>query len=378
MPFTIIRNDITKLSVDAIVNAANNRLAAGDGVCGAIFASAGKENLQKACDKIGFCETGNVVITKAFDLPAKYIIHTVGPVYRKGGSGQEELLYSCYKNSLDIAKAKNLSSVAFPLISSGIYGYPKAQALEIARRAISDFLQENDMEIFLVVYDKDSFEISKSLFKRVKTYIDEKSVKPQKRRRFGNIIDFGKKRLFPDISDDDFPEQYEEEDYQFTSTEDGASDPDFKETSYSADVEPTIAYKQNEIPDLYTEKFAKRSLSELVGRKVETFSEMLLRLIDEKGMTDVEVYKRANIDRKLFSKIRKKEYTPKKITVIALAISLKLNMDEAKDLLSRAGFAFSQASKFDIIIEYFIENKNYDIFEINETLFAFDEQVLGA
>lgn len=328
MPFNIIRNDITKLNVDAIVNAANSRLMAGGGVCGAIFKAAGEDKLQKACDKIGFCGIGEAVITKGFDLKAKYIIHTVGPVYGKNPADEEQQLYSCYVNSLELANKKGIQSIAFPLISSGIYGYPKAEALKIASRAIKDFLSKNDMQVYLVVYDKSSFQISEKLFSDVQSYIDERMVKPDTRRR---------------------------------------------EVRYCATMSsPAVEEKICSVP-----KAAKGTLEDFLNVKTETFSQMLLRIIDEKAMTDVEVYKRANIDRKLFSKMRKKDYSPKKATVFALIIALKLNMSEAKKLLSRAGFAFNESSKFDLIIEYFIENENYNIFEINETLFAFDQQLLG-
>lgn len=328
MPFNIIRNDITKLNVDAIVNAANSRLMAGGGVCGAIFKAAGENKLQKACDKIGFCGIGEAVITKGFDLKAKYIIHTVGPVYGKNPADEEQQLYSCYVNSLELANKKGIQSIAFPLISSGIYGYPKAEALKIASRAIKDFLSKNDMQVYLVVYDKSSFQISEKLFSDVKSYIDERMVKPDTRRR---------------------------------------------EVRYCATMSaPAVEEKICSVP-----KATKGTLEDFLNVKTETFSQMLLRIIDEKAMTDVEVYKRANIDRKLFSKMRKKDYSPKKATVFALIIALKLNMSEAKKLLSRAGFAFNESSKFDLIIEYFIENENYNIFEINETLFAFDQQLLG-
>lgn len=334
MPLTMIRNDIVKMECDAVVNAANSRLLAGGGVCGAIFNAAGIDELTRACREIGFCDVGQAVMTDGFNLKAKYIIHTVGPIYGKNPSAEAEQLYSCYKNSLILAENKNLSSIAFPLISTGIYGYPKAEALKIATWAIRDFLENSEMQVYLVVYDRDAFIISEKMFSAVESYIDEHMVKPQRSR-----------------------------------------DADFA-------VQSSVYNNEEcEVPTLLVGSAAivgKRSLEDLMKRKVETFSEMLLRLIDEKGMSDVEVYKRANIDRKLFSKIRKKDYTPKKNTVIALAISLKLNMDEAKDLLGRAGFAFSECSKFDVIIEYFIENENYDIFEINETLFAFDEQALGA
>ena len=332
MPFNIIRNDITKLNVDAIVNAANSRLMAGGGVCGAIFNAAGEDKLQKACDEIGYCDVGEAVITKGFDLKAKYIIHTVGPMYGKDPLNEEVQLYSCYKNSLELAKKNGVTSIAFPLISSGIYGYPKTEALKIASRAIRDFLAENDMQVYLVVYDKSSFQISEKLFFDVKSYIDERVVKTDDRR--------------------------------------------IEKVFYTQSVKHEIAALDNSFKAI--PKMSAGSLTDFLNVKTETFSEMLLRLIDEKGMTDVEVYKCANIDRKLFSKIRKKDYTPKKITIFALIIALKLEMSEAKILLSRAGYAFNKSSKFDLIIEYFIENKNYDIFEINETLFAFDQQLLGA
>ncbi|MBR5518301.1 MAG: macro domain-containing protein [Clostridia bacterium] len=339
MPFNIIRNDITRLETDAIVNAANVHLKEGGGVCGAIFAAAGKEKLQKACDKIGGCNVGEAVITKGFGLKASYIIHTVGPVYGKDPLNEEKQLYSCYLNSLELAKNNNLNSIAFPLISSGIYGYPKAEAIKIATRAIKDFLAENEMTVFLVVYDKASFSISEKLFSDVASYIDDRMVKVERRRT----------------------EVYNSFSMAEASDEDYACIPNF-----IAAPKPMMSAN------------SKKSLKDFLNTKTETFSEMLFRLIDQKGYTDVEVYKRANIDRKLFSKMRKKDYVPKKATVFALIIALRLNMADAKILLSRAGFAFNESSKFDLIIEYFIENENYDIFEINETLFAFEQQLLGA
>ena len=335
MPFNIIRNDITRLEVDAIVNAANKNLLHGGGVCGAIFEAAGADKLQEACDEIGFCGIGEAVITKGFNLKAKYIIHTVGPVYGIDPLNEEQQLYSCYANSLELAKKNGVDSIAFPLISSGIYGYPKAEALKIASRAIKDFLTGNDMQVYLVVYDKSSFQISEKLFSDVQSYIDERMVKADTRRR-----------------EDEFC------------------------------VAMAVPEPEKAPPKIFNSKkcsvLSSVSIEDFLNGKKETFSEMLFRFIDEKEMTDVEVYKRANIDRKLFSKMRKKDYTPKKATVFALVIALHLNMNEAKTLLSRAGYAFNESSKFDLIIEYFIENENYDIFEINETLFAFDQQLLGA
>lgn len=362
MSFNIIRNDITKLEVDAIVNAANSKLKAGGGVCGAIFSAAGKEQLQIACDKIGYCDIGDAVITKGFNLLAKYIIHTVGPIYGENPKFEEQQLYSCYKNSLLLAKRKRVSSIAFPVISSGIYGYPKAEAIKIASRAIKDFLEENEMTIYLVVYDKDTFKISEKLFSAVESYIDERMVRPDVRVRNCQSVAFTEC-----IKDLECNKELLEKSASIFEEEMMYPQAQLPQEMISYDAVPnsTIGPK-------------KRSLQSLLNRKIETFSEMLLRLIDEKGMTDVEVYKRANIDRKLFSKIRKKDYTPRKITVIALAIGLKLNLDETKDLLGRAGFALSDCNKFDVIIEYFIENENYDIFEINETLFAFEQQLLGA
>ncbi len=335
MPLNIIRDDITKLTVDAIVNAANERLLAGGGVCGAIFKAAGEDILQKACNEIGHCGIGEAVITNGFNLKAKYVIHTVGPVYGRDPLNEEQQLYSCYANSLKLAMEKGIESIAFPLISSGIYGYPKAEALKIASGAIKDFLAENEMDIYLVVYDKASFQISEKLFSSVQSYIDERMVVKDERRRI-----------------------YE-----------------------SCTLVDVMQEDCSEIPELRSvpkTKVQKKTIVDFLKIEAETFSQMLLRLIDEKGMSDVEVYKRANIDRKLFSKMRKKDYNPKKSTVFALIIGLRLEMNEAKKLLSRAGYAFNESSKFDLIIEYFIENENYDIFEINETLFAFEQPLLGA
>lgn len=337
MPLEIIRNDITKVHADAIVNAANSSLLGGGGVDGAIHRAAGPELLAE-CRTLGGCRVGQAKITKGYRLPVKYVIHTVGPVWNGGKDDEERLLADCYKNSLELAKEYELESVAFPLISSGAYGYPKDKALKVAVSVIGDFLLDNEMTVFLVVYDNGSFMLSGKLFASIRQYIDGKYIEehPYNRR-----------------------DRFEEERY----------------LSDRSCVEDMVLYSAP--PVVRTEK-QKRSLDDIVKHLDETFSQMLLRLIDEKGMTDAETYKKANIDRKLFSKIRNDiNYKPSKATAIAFAVALKLNLDETKDLLLKAGFAISHSSKFDIIIEYFIENGNYNIFEINEALFAFQQNTLG-
>ena len=332
MPLQIIRNDITKMDVDVIVNAANSALKMGGGVCGAIFNAAGEKELQSECNSIGKCGTGDAVITKGYKLPAKYIIHTVGPIWDGGNNNEEKHLRSCYVKSLELANDNKLESIAFPLISSGIYGYPKDKAFKVAVTAIQEFLLENEMMVYLIVFDKKAVEISEKLYKSIEKYIDD------------NYVD----------------ENSESSSYRILREEEILF-------NYSAPNEAVSMPLKG-----------KRKLEDVLSQLDETFSEMLLRLIDEKGMTDVETYKKANIDRKLFSKIRSdKFYKPKKSTVLALAISLELNIDETRDLLGKAGYALSNSNKFDIIVEYFIEESIYNIFEINETLFAFEQNLLG-
>ena len=325
MPLQIVRNDITKMKCDAIVNAANSTLLGGGGVDGAIHKAAGK-GLLFECMKLGGCKTGEAKITGGYNLPCKYIIHTVGPVWKGGHFGEEKLLRSCYRESLLLAKKNDCESVAFPLISAGVYGYPKDKALQVAVDEISSFLFENDMTVYIVVFDQKSFDISQKLVSDIREYIDERYV--EKHAAMESI----RLTMMPPMA---------------------VSDTASKESLDSLDN----ALKQID----------------------ESFSQMLLRKIDEKGMTDSECYKKANVDRKLFSKIRSDiHYKTSKNTAIAFAIALELDLDETKELLMKAGFALSHSNKFDIIIEYFIVNGNYNIFEINEVLFAFDQALLGA
>lgn len=338
MPFKIIRNDITKMKTDAIVNAANVRLKMGGGVCGAIFAAAGAEKLQVECDKIGRCEVGEAIITSGFNLTAKYIIHTVGPIWEGGGNNEAELLYNSYKDSLKLALENNVKSIAFPLISTGIYGYPKDGAIRIAISAISEFLLENEMDVYLVIYDEKAMLLSEKLFSTIERFIDENYIEEQRR-------DLKRRGI----------ESYELQSYQLESVE----------------------LLEDKMEYIHLQK-ESRSLDEVMDQLEDTFVEMLFRLIDEKRMTDVETYKRANIDRRLFSKIRSNiDYNPSKATVIALAIALQLNLDETKDLLGKAGYALSRSNKSDLIIEFFIEEKNYNIHEINEALFDFQQIPIG-
>ncbi len=338
MPLQIIRNDITKMSVDAIVNAANTSLLGGGGVDGCIHRAAGPELLAE-CSTLHGCETGGAKITKGYRLPCKYVIHAVGPRWRDGKHREQELLESCYRISLNLAKENGCQSVAFPLISSGIYGYPKDQALKVAVDTISAFLLENEMMVYMVIFDRKAYQISGKLFADIEAYIDDRYVEEHTDRRAEQ-----RRRL----------EALAEESY------------------FEAALAPMP-------PETICESYSGQSLEEALGQMDESFSEMLLRKIDESGMTDAQCYKKANIDRKLFSKIRSdKFYKPSKPTVLAFAIALELPLAQMQEMLSKAGFTLSHSSKFDIIVEYFVERGNYNVYEINEALFAFDQSLIGA
>lgn len=324
MPFTIVQQDITEMHTDAIVNAANTRLLMGGGVCGAIFSKAGARQLQEACDRLSPIHTGEAVITPGFHLKAKYIIHTAGPVYAESKKDEcRQLLKASYRNSLELAEEKKCTSIAFPLISAGIYGYPKEEALETAIETIKEFLKNSDMHVYLTIFGRETVSIQERLKDSLDRYISE----------------------------------------NYTIDEIGA----------------VFSRSMMNLPE--AEEFmecSKASAADFDFELDESFQETLFRLIDQKNMTDVEVYKRANMDRKLFSKIRsKKNYIPKKHTILALCIALRLSLKETKDLLEKAGYALSHSNRFDIIIEYFIVHQDYDIYEINEVLFRYDQPLLG-
>ena len=347
MPIQIIRNDITKIKCDAIVNAANSSLLGGGGVDGAIHNAAGR-GLLLECMKLGGCKVGQAKITGAYKLPARFVIHTVGPIWKNGQKGERELLESCYRESLKLALENKCETVAFPLISSGIYGYPKDEALRVAVDTITEFLIEHEMLVYIVVFDKSAFKISEKLFNDIATYIDDKYVdnyfllNKTARDVRGESIILAETKILPS------------EDLKNAGT-------NTNDCSYNASKETY-----------------NLSLEDMIEQIDESFSQMLLRKITEKNMTDVQCYKKANVDRKLFSKIRSDvNYKPKKTTAIAFAIALELTLEETKDLLMKAGFALSHSNKFDIIIEYFILSGNYDVFQINEALFAFDQNLLG-
>ena len=353
MPFQLIRNDISKVKADAIVNSANPEPMVGRGSDMAVYQAAGYEKLLKERKKIGSIKPGEAAVTEAFDLNAKYIIHTVGPVWYGGTHREMETLASCYRKSLMLAKQLKCESIAFPLISTGVYGFPKDLALSTALKEIETFLMEDEMNVTLVVYDRSSYQLSASLNTSVREYINDRQAEE------------GAMSVY------------------------GASVPPLAETS---SILPTSDAAMNQMPayDAYKPAGKRKnaaprpalrpslSIKELLRNHERTFQEQLLYLIDEKGMSDVEVYKKANLDRKLFSKIRSnKNYNPKKKTALALAVALKLNIDETKDLLARASLALSPSSPFDLIIEYCIRHEKYSIIEINSILFEYDQQLLG-
>lgn len=336
MPFEIVRNNIINMHVDAIVNTANPKPRIGSGVDSAIHNAAGPRLLE-ARNQIGAIPVGEARMTPAFELPAKYVIHTVGPVWQGGDANEAEYLHDCYANSLNLAVEAKCESIAFPLISTGNYGLPKDLALQTAISAISAFLLEHEMQIYLVVFDKKAYALSEKLFKAVESYIDD------------NYVEEIHQREYP-----------------------------LKGLNRRRELEMAECSREDVCECSQSVFKPQRKLEDLLKEVEDTFSESLMRWIMKKDKTNPEVYKRANMDRKLFSKIlNNKDYKPSKMNAIALAIALELNLDETKDFIGRAGYALTHSSKFDIVIEWFILQGNYDVFEINEVLFAFDQPLIG-
>ena len=338
MPFEIVRNDIVNMQVDAVVNTANPNPVIGSGVDSGIHKKAGHE-LLVARQKIGCIDFGDAAITPGFDLDARYVIHTVGPVWEDGSHREEQILSSCYRNSLTLAKEYECESIAFPLIATGNYGFPKPLALQIAVREISTFLLENEMQVYLVVFGKEAFALSEKLFKSVSSYIDENYIRSKTLDEYGTESMYGSRLVTRRIREQECSDM---------------------------SIGAAIPIDSDDWGQLLKDLDAG-------------FSETLLQLIDRTGKKDSEIYKKANVDRKLFSKIRNNmDYRPSKTTALAFAFALELDVDETKDFISRAGFALSHSSKFDVIVEYFLVNRNYNVFELNEVLFAFDQPLIGA
>ena len=328
MPLQIIRQDITKMQVDAIVNTTNEEMVGYSGVDLAVHEAAGPE-LDAECAKIAPLGLGTAKITNAYNLDARYIIHTSGPIWRGGLEGESIILKSCYIESLKLAVAHGCNSVAFPLISSGVYGYPKDQVLKFAIQIITEFLFDHEIMVYLCVFDRTAYEFSKKLFTEISEAICNDYV-------------------------------YERD--EITSNE-----------SMVFRSEMVVTY------DCSRGSKTDKLLHEYIKSIDKSFAYKLFDLINERGMTDVECYKKANVDKKTFSKIKcnPETYKPSKQTAVAFAIALKLNLDETQDLLASAGLTLSRSFVFDKIIRYFIQKEIYDIFEINEALFEFDQVLLG-
>lgn len=351
MPFEIVRNDITQMAVDAIVNTANPRPVIGSGTDSMIHEKAGVQLLE-ARQQIGNIDRGSAVITPAFNLKAKYVIHTVGPIWEDGNHGEPLQLYNCYANSLKLALENGCNSIAFPLISTGNYGFPKDRALQIAINAFSTFLLEHEMQIYLVVFDRTAYKLSEKLFQGIASYIDEHFVDAcEKATLEDNLRRVRRRRVRTD--------RVCESESLFETELLSASIP-------APNAAPMAASKA-------------LSLEDSLKKADAGFSERLLQLIDQTGKKDSAIYKKANISKQHFSKIRNNpNYQPTKATAIAFALALELDIEQTIDLIGRAGFTLSKSSKFDLIIRYFIEQQEYNVVAINVALYEFDQPLLGA
>ena len=352
MPFEIVRNDITNMQVDAIVNTANPKPVVGWGVDAGIHKKAGPKLLE-ARSKIGSIAFGDVAVTPAFNLDARFVFHAVGPVWRGGDYGEEALLGQCYRKSLQAARDYGCESIAFPLISAGNHGFPKSLALQVAIREISSFLLDNDLQVYLVVFSRDAFQLSEKLFQSVAAYIDDTYILDKTFDEYG-VSD---KCDIRGLELRQLSRAMEAREYAVRSSE------------YCDIAAPVSA------PEVCAAM--PPAWDELLSDIDAGFSETLLKLIDRTGKKDYEIYRRANVDRKLFSKIRNNpDYKPSKATALSFAIALELGLEETQDFISRAGYTLSHSSKADIIVEYFIVNRNYNIHELNAVLFNNDQPLL--
>ena len=356
MPLEIVRNDITKVKADAIVNSANRKPICGGGAEYQIYEAAGREDLLNAREQVGPLGVAEVAVTPAFALDAKYIIHTVGPKWNDGKSGEIYALASCYHHALEKAKELGCESVAFPLISSGVFRFPKDYAVRIATQAIGEFLQTNEMNVLLVVFDRKAFEVSEDLYSDIQAFIDDNYVQ----EKYEGVHRYANRR------------------WNNLSEEPHGNIPDEEKFCAIKIEEPRIS-ALDDAEKVEKQCLCSASLNDILAIPVETFCDKLFHLIHEKKMDDVDVYKKANLDRKHFSKIRSNvNYKPTKKTALALAIALHLNLNETVDLLARAELALSPSNKGDLIVSYFIEREKYDIWEINNMLFKFGQPTLGA
>lgn len=380
MPFSIVRNDIARVHADVLVNAANTRLAEGGGVCGALFTAAGREQMRAACDAIGGCPTGSAVVTPAFNLPARWCVHAVGPIWRGGGHGEEAALRSCYQSMFARVAELGARSVAYPLISAGIYGYPAEAALAVARDETRAFLAEHDdIEVTLVVFDRSTVRLGSALEQEIREYIDDEYVaqSPHVRRRGAELEREARWAAGAAAPAAAKPEAED--------AESAARKVDFFASSFMGDdaeesVPDGVAFRACSLATpVPTAGAAPTELEDLLEHLDAGFSETLLALIDQRGLVDAEVYHRANLSRQLFSKIRSNPaYRPTKPTAVALAMALELDVPATQDLLSRAGLTLSRTSKFDVIVRFFLERGIYDIYQLNEALFAYDQPLVGS
>ena len=360
MPFEIVKQDITKIKCDAIVNAANNSLLGGGGVDGAIHRAAGPKLLEE-CKTLGGCETGESRITGAYNLPCKYVIHTVGPVWRGGKMGEERLLRSCYKTSFEIAKFNHLESIAFPLISAGAYGYPKKEAFEIALEETKEFLKHYEMTVYIVVFDDSDFKVNIEGEEDISEYLSRDYKRKQSKQKY----DYFAGMAYP-------------------SCRESRVSPSMAQPSICTRAkicEPIVRTKQCSRPVEEVEEKSRivpPSIQDMIEKLDESFAEKLLHLIDRKHITDVECYKKANVSRQTWHKIiSDKDYRPSKTTIFAFAFALELTYDEANALLATAGFTFSPSILFDVLMRNFFLQGIYDVFYINEVLFEFDQPCIG-
>lgn len=375
MAFNIVRDDLAHASTDAIVLPTDEQLSLSGGVSATLARKAGIARLGLTCRRIGSCPTGSAVSTPAFALPAKRLIFAVGPIWQTGSPAERELLRSAYEQALQLAAKNNCRSVALPLISAGTFGCPASVSLQIGIACIKDFLQQADLDITLYVFGSNAFLAAQDLMDNVAAFIDDHYVDEQllfsPRREYRRAAPAAQPSESAYLQDAPCCSQVP------PPPSAAAERPTLSQRSFGP--LPSIPKKDRTPRHAHQPSFGQPAdLQSMLDALNEPFSVTLMQLIDERGLTDAEVYRRANMSRQLFSKIRSNpNYRPTKKTVLALCVALQLTMPETRDLLDRAGFSLTHASKFDVIVEYFISSGNYDIFDINQALFYYDQQLLG-